>query len=251
MNISEDGNEQVAEPVIDETVPAPDPESTAAPDDPEPSPDEPTEGAPKTFTQEELDAILEKRLAKERRKMERAQQVKPAETPDIYDGDGLLKTPEEIIAEHEQQKVQQEIHAKYVEREEAALEKYDDFEQVAYNRELPVTDTMALAIRADENGPDILYHLGSNPRESARIARLPDFQQAIEIGKISVKVAANPPARKTTNAPAPISPVTPQGNGSPVFDTTDPRSIKTMSTSEWIEADRRRQIAKLERKQRA
>jgi hypothetical protein len=31
-----------------------------------------------------------------------------------------------------------------------------------------------------------------------------------------------------------------------MYDTTDPRSTKSMSTSEWIEAERRRQIKKYE-----
>jgi hypothetical protein len=70
--------------------------------------------------------------------------------------------------------------------------------------------------------------------------------QAKEIGKIESKLADNPPVKKTSNAPAPIAPVTARTSGSPAFDTTDPRSLKSMSTSEWIEAERQRQIKKYE-----
>jgi hypothetical protein len=70
--------------------------------------------------------------------------------------------------------------------------------------------------------------------------------QAKEIGKIEAKLSDNPPVKKTSNAPAPISPVTARSTGSPSHDTTDPRSIKSMSTSQWIEAERARQIKKLE-----
>jgi hypothetical protein len=70
--------------------------------------------------------------------------------------------------------------------------------------------------------------------------------QAKEIGKIEAKLSSNPPVKKVTNAPAPISPVTPKGGVSSGYDTTDPRSCKTMSTSEWIEAERQRQIKKLQ-----
>ena len=45
---------------------------------------------------------------------------------------------------------------------------------------------------------------------------------------------------------APIAPVTARGSNAAAYDTTDPRSIKNMSTSEWIEAERNRQIKKLE-----
>jgi hypothetical protein len=70
--------------------------------------------------------------------------------------------------------------------------------------------------------------------------------QAKEIGKIEAKLADNPPVKKTTSAPAPISPVTARTTGSPALDTTDPRSIKSMSTSQWIEAERARQMKKWE-----
>jgi hypothetical protein len=105
---------------------------------------------------------------------------------------------------------------------------------------------MAETIQYSDIGPDLAYWLGTNPKEADRIARLPPLMQAREIGKIEVKLADNPPVKKTTSAPTPISPVTARSSGSPSHDTTDPRSIKTMSTSEWIEAERNRQIRKAE-----
>jgi hypothetical protein len=74
--------------------------------------------------------------------------------------------------------------------------------------------------------------------------------QAKEIGKIEAKLLDNPPVKKTTSAPAPISPVTAKAAGNPSYDTTDPRSLKSMSTSEWIEAERQRQIKKWEAQQK-
>jgi hypothetical protein len=70
--------------------------------------------------------------------------------------------------------------------------------------------------------------------------------QAKEIGKIEAQLTANPPVKKTSNAPSPISPVSARTTGSPAYDTTDPRSIKSMSTSDWIEAERARQVKKQE-----
>jgi hypothetical protein len=70
--------------------------------------------------------------------------------------------------------------------------------------------------------------------------------QAKEIGKIEAKLSDNPPVKKTSSAPAPIAPVNARSSSAPAYDTTDPRSIKNMSTSDWIEADRNRQIKKLE-----
>jgi hypothetical protein len=70
--------------------------------------------------------------------------------------------------------------------------------------------------------------------------------QAKEIGKIEARLASDPPVKKTSNAPAPISPVTARSGSAPSHDTTDPRSIKSMTTGQWIEAERARQIKKYE-----
>lgn len=247
-------------------VPAPELETTAAPEPvvtetPEEQPVD--QEASKTFTQEELDAIVGKRLAREQRKWEREQQQRLAEqqakrTPSVdltpqdfasYDqyAEALAeRKAEELLVQREAAKQYAEILEAYHDREEEARDKYDDFEQVAYNESLPVTDVMAQSIQASEVGPDILYWLGSNPKESARIARLSPILQAKEIGKIEASLSSNPPVRKTSTAPAPIDPVTARSKGAPRYDTTDPRSTKTMSTSEWIEAERLRQIKKYE-----
>jgi hypothetical protein len=105
---------------------------------------------------------------------------------------------------------------------------------------------MAETIQASDVGPDVAYYLGSNPREAERISRLSPYLQAKEIGKIEVKLTDNPPVKRTTNAPPPIKPVTAKTVGAPARDTTDPRSVKDMSTSEWIEAERLRQIKQWE-----
>lgn len=242
-----DGENDIVAPTVEAQAPEPAPEQqvTAPVETDVVETPEASEEAPKTFTQEELDAAIAKRLARAERqwKRENAQQSEAA--PIAHDDDAPL-TREQIIADYEASKQQQELVSRYNEREEEALEKYDDFERVAYNPALPVTDNMALAIQASEQGPDVLYWLGSNPKEAQRIASLPPILQAKEIGKIEANLAANPPAKKTTSAPAPITPVTPRANGGAAYDTTDPRSIEKMSTSEWIAAERQRQIKRLE-----
>ena len=59
-----------------------------------------------------------------------------------------------------------------------------------------------------EVGPQLLYHLATNPEEAERIAELSPLRQIAEIGKLEDKMQK--PVRKTSNAPAPIDPV-PQG----------------------------------------
>jgi hypothetical protein len=245
-------------------VPAPEQVETASPE-PEVSSPEVVEAAPKTFTQEELDAAIGKRLAREQRKWEREQQRKaeeaqavrsapPAdlppvdqfESPEAYAEALAYRKAEELIAQRDQAKQQAAMLEGYQEREEQARDKYEDFEQVAYNPNLRITNVMAETIQASEIGPDVAYYLGINPKEADRISRLSPFLQAKEIGKIEAKLSDNPPAKKTTSAPAPIAPVTARTSGAPAYDTTDPRSTKTMNVSDWIEAERQRQIRKWE-----
>jgi hypothetical protein len=168
------------------------------------------------------------------------------ESTDAYVDALAAQKAEQLLAQREQNKQRTELLESYHDREEKAREKYDDFEQVAYNPNLPITDVMAQSIQASDIGPEVAYHLGANPKEAERIARLSPILQAKEIGKLEAKLASDPPVKKTSNAPTPISPITARSTGSPAYDTTDPRSIKTMSTSDWIEAERMRQIKKHE-----
>lgn len=240
---------------IEAEVPAPELDATAAiePED-NSTPDTPAEQeASKTFSQEELDAIVGKRLAREQRKWEREQaQRTPVSQQDIpayvdpENAASIEAYAEQLIAQREAAKQQATIAEAYYDREEDIRAKYDDFDQVAYNTNLPVTEYMAQAIQASDIGPDVIYWLGLNPKESGRIAQLPPILQAKEIGKLEATLASNPPVKKTSTAPAPIAPVTARSSGTPAYDTTDPRSIKTMSTSDWIEAERNRQAKKYE-----
>ena len=236
--------------------PASTPEVTATPEVAAGTPEVQPEGAPKTFTQEELDIAIGKRLAREHRKWEREQAERRAVAPaqqapvagEVPAGEApdVLELAEQLLNQREQAKHTAKIVEAYGEREEAAREKYDDFEQVAYNPKLPITEPMAVTIRESDVGPEILYHLGNNPAEAKRIAQLSPLSQAKEIGKLEDKLATNPPAKKTSSAPPPIAPATGRSPATPAFDTTNPRSIAAMDTTTWINKERERTRKRLE-----
>jgi hypothetical protein len=254
------------EQAVAEISPAPEQEATAAPETADTTPEE--QQPTKTFTQEDLDAIVSKRLAREQRKWEREQAqrlaeqqarqpVAPPPAPDDFESaqqyaEALAQQrAHELLAQREAAAQQAAILDGYKDREEEARDRYEDFEQVAYNPNLPVTDVMAQAIQASDIGPEVIYWLGSNPKEAGRISRLSPVLQAKEIGKIEAKLASDPPTKRTSSAPAPLAPVTAtRSNSGPRYDTTDPRSLKSMSTSDWIEAERQRQIKKWEAQNR-
>lgn len=242
----------------------------------ETTPEQPTEQpkAEKKFSQAEVEAIVGKRLARAERKWQseyqrqavQPEQPKPEQpskpSPDKYASteeyieavsDWKAKqVVEQTLSEREKQhreeaarKAQAAAYSNYARREESARIAYEDFDDVVYNPSVPITDAMVHAIQHEERGPDIAYHLGKNPQEAARIAQLPPFLQAKEIGKLAVKLPDPTPAKTTTSAPAPIRPLAGKTT-IPVHDTTDPRSTKTMSTSEWINANRERKRKELE-----
>jgi len=246
-------------------VPAPEPEPTAVPEPEAVAPETEEPKPAKVFTQEELDAAIGKRLAREQRKWEREQARRaqeapaaPAELPPVENFNSVdeyaealaVRKAEELLARREADRERMSMLEAYQDREEDARTKYEDFEQVAYNPKLPITNVMAEAIQHSEIGPDVAYFLGSNPKEAERISRLSPYAQAKEIGRLEAKLADSPPVKKTSSAPTPITPVTARTTGSPAYDTTDPRSVKTMTASQWIEAEEQRMRRKLEARNR-
>ena len=130
-------------------VPASEPVVTTTPEPVE------TPSEAKSFSQEELDAAIGKRLAREQRKWERDRPQAPVvvppieqfETVDAYADALALQKAEKLLIERDTKKQQSDILEAYHEKEEDARSKYDDFEQVAYNPSIRITPMMAEAIQ--------------------------------------------------------------------------------------------------------
>lgn len=245
-------------------VAAPDSEATAAPEVADNGVPGEEEATPKTFTQEELDAKIGERLAKERRKWERDQAARAAEQPtqapeapdpsrfeNVEAYASALKDYAEKLADHkanqkiaerENQKQRNEIETTFEDRVDAFKAKHADFDKVALGDHVRITPAMAEVIKASELGPELAYHLGNNPGEAERIAALSPLVQARELGKIEATLSEkNPVAVKVSSAPEPIKPVGSRGT-TPTYSPSDPRSVKVLSDSEWIAA-RNKQVA--------
>ena len=258
--------EQEAEPV-----------KTVQPESEQPKPEvdtQPEEKAvDKTFTQAELDDIVQKRIAKLERKLDKqriesetrakvlAEINRPldglpdASAPSKPIPDNFTTTEDylEALAEYKadqkfaeltQKQKEAERETKYkseVERQnerknemiQTGERKYDDFEEVVANNKVEISEPAYLAILETENGADIVYHLAKNPAEADRIAALSPYAQAKEIGKLEDKLSSKP--NKISNAPTPISPA--KGASSIV------KSIEDMSIDEYM-ADARKRGAK-------
>lgn len=219
--------------------PAATPEQVATPaTETQAAPDVKTEAEPaKTFTQAELDAIVQKEKAKAARIAEsRAmkariealesripqQQQKPpeasnrptraqfADDDDYVEAmaDWKLQQREAAMRQQAQQNQARTLAAK-TENLYAEAQKIPGFDRDAFDS-LPLTQPMAAALIDSDVPAKLMHYLATNPDEVARIASLPPARQAAAIGKLEDKVSAAP---KTSNAPPPIKPIGSGGRG--------------------------------------
>ena len=127
---------------------------------------------------------------------------------------------------------QSKLQAQWEKRVGEALTTYDDFEEVALSPEVPISEPMMAAILRSPKGADVAYHLGKNHDLAAEIAGLDPISAAIRIGEIAATLS-RPTAKKTTDAPAPITPV-----GGHATTTKDPANMTDKEFAAW----RREQI---------
>ena len=122
------------------------------------------------------------------------------------------------------------LSSAYGERQTAFMADHEDFMDVAFADDVPITIPMTHSIMVADNGPQIAYHLGQNKAEAVRISQLDPVLQAMEIGKLSVKLSAPPPAAPRP-APKP-RPITPIGQGtSPSAKSADEMSMAEYAAS--------------------
>lgn len=90
--------------------------------------------------------------------------------------------------------------------------RYADFDAVTQSESVRVTDDMATFIGLSEIGADLAYHLGTHADVSHKIASMPPDKRIGALEGIEMTISTQQPRpRTTTNAPPPVSPVTPKG----------------------------------------
>ena len=236
--------------VTDDVKTVPDtPEATAANGDVETK-----EQAPeKTFTQAEVDALIQKRLLKEERRVHRraeaqlreqqaarVAQVAP-QRDEFRDDDEFAqaqidhlaaKRAEQILKDREQAQRQEQRAETFMEQAEKASERFPDFQTVVSNPALQINDHMAEFIAESELGADVAYYLGKNPMKASQIAKLSAVGAARELGRIETELASKPKATPS-NAPDPIRPVGTRGKSSTSTLPSDDDDIDT-----WMKKER-------------
>ena len=154
------------------------------------------------------------------------------------------------LREKERQEAKEEATKAAEEKEEQSFKskveefkaKTPDFEDTVRNPDLRISKVMYEAMRETEVGPQIAYHLGKNPQESARIAGLSPIAAIKEIGKLEAKFSKEPaPTVQTktiSDAPEPTSIVQGTTNGQ-----KDPSK---MTDDEWFAWDKAERMKKMQ-----
>lgn len=170
------------------------------------------------------------------------------ESRDKYTDEKIAWELKQHESKTQQRTADQRVADDWATRVAEAKEKYPDYAEVAFNKELPLTPVMANAILKHKLGTDIAYELGKNPDEAERIAKLDAMEQVMEIGAIASRIAAKAPAvdkdeeEETNNLPAAASraprPPTPVRRGAAA--NTEPSDSDDFKT--WVKK-REKQIA--------
>jgi predicted RNase H-like nuclease (RuvC/YqgF family) len=142
----------------------------------------------------------------------------------------LSQDPQDIEALVEQratQKAQQEqIQARGKSVATVGETEYPDWGAAVQTLDaLGISNDQVSAILGMDDAHKVIYSLGKNPEEAARILSLPAVQQGRELERLALK-AAQPAAKAVSKAPAPITPV-----DSNVSAEVDPSKL---SMEEWV-----------------
>jgi hypothetical protein len=151
--------------------------------------------------------------------------AQPVITPDMFDTDAeyhaaltqhITETVTKTINQNNQALTQQQ---KINKRNDQILEAVKDMPDIVnVGSGQPFMTEIMLDAADGDSFPKIFNHLGSNRAEASRIASLPPAQQAKEIGKLEVKLAAGKPPPKTKSSAPEPSPTIPTGPGSTIKD---------------------------------
>ena len=137
--------------------------------------------------------------------------------------DAKMRSQQEVVAkkagEETEKQAAEEFETELVEISERGKDKYEDYTERVFDKDLVLTQGMVETIIHSDIAEEILYYLGKNPDISAAIGEMTALKAAKEIGRIEARLVegekkpeekkAEPPtpAKKLTQTPEPIEPV--------------------------------------------
>jgi hypothetical protein len=187
----------------------------------------------KTFTQAELDSIVQKAKAKAEARAERRvtqayrESLQSLQPQQVQSPSSTEPTREQFASDAEwiDAKVEHKLASREAQQRgvstsqkvEALFKQADAIQ--GFDRDtfidLPVSSIVADALMESAVGAQLMAFMSSNPEEAERIAKLPPARQAVEIGKLETRFEAN--VKKST-VPPPIAPIGAKGSATPDLD---------------------------------
>lgn len=212
-----------------------------------------TQAETKTFTQEQLNEIIQKEKAKAEAKAERralrayretlerfapqpsvTQQSDGKPTREAFNGndEAYVEALTDWKIDQRDQKTRQEREAASLQQTQTKTEKMyaeasklPTFDRDAFE-DLPLTPTIAQTIVESDTAPQLMAWMTSNPDEVERISKLTPARQSAEIGKLEARLSVT---KTTKEAPPPIKTV---GGGGSVTN----GDMSKMTPDEYVAA---------------
>lgn len=145
------------------------------------------------------------------------------------------------------QAIETEERAAWGKQLNAAKKEYEDFDEVAHDPDLPITDSMFYVIRNSDNGAKLLYHLGQHPELAASLSAMAPAKAALALGKLEASLFPDEastgnakPAAAVTKAPRPPKPITGTTSAEDLEREPDPKDFGKWS--KW--KDRQERMAR-------
>lgn len=190
------------------------------------------------WVSDRIKELTRKRKEAERRAERAERKLQEAQNASLDDLDYEEQIAERTIRRTRQEALENEREAisdlareAFSESEAIARTKYADYDAVTRNPNLTLTESMAALAMDSDVGPELVYHLGKNPQEAARIAALPLERQAREFGRLEAKLTAPKPI--IAPPPDPITPIS--GGGS--APQKDPNKMSMAEYAAWRAAN--------------
>ena len=168
--------------------------------------------------------------------------VRDFETVEDYEN-ALFKWHDDI-KEHksssaEKMRKHKEMVDSFNSKADAIRAEHDDYDDII---NAPIfTPTMKDILFASDNGPELAYYLGLNRNIADKIAKLPVNLQIYELGKLETQYMLQKKQRKSSSAPAPISPLGATGETTKIDESK-------LSDDEWYKLEKKRRIDKLNKR---
>ncbi|MFA5265180.1 MAG: hypothetical protein WC378_15260, partial [Opitutaceae bacterium] len=156
------------------------------------------------------------------------------------------ETREKAEAERKEQEAKSKEVQNWQEKVTKARSKHADFDKVAFDAQIPISDAMKKFFLQSPDGADLLYDLGSNISEAQRIFSLSEFETNRELTKLELAIPSKTPKPKTVTQSNP--PPKEVGGFAKTGDDAVAAALESGDTRAYIDEANRRDAARLQRK---